>query len=101
MGLYNARRDLFTSKTASEITSETYWVGDARHISLFLDGSTQTVQGSQDEGRATAIGEATWSTLTRFVASTALLDIEPGFRWLRVQRSGSSGTAILNLQSLV
>lgn len=102
MGLYTLRRDLFTSKTSSEITSETMWVGDARQISLMLDGSTQTVLGCNQEGRTASLSDNTlnWSTLTRLVANRTLMDIEPGFRWLRVQRSGSSGTAILNLQNM-
>lgn len=103
MGFYSTRRDLFASKGASAITSETYWVGDARRISLMCDGSVQTVLACNQEGRSAVLSDDTlnWSTLTRMIASRNLMDIEPGFRWLRIQRSGSSGTAILELQQLV
>ena len=99
MGMYTVRRDLFATK-GSDVTSEVYWVGDARSISLQLDASVQTVRGSNDDGRSAAI--ANWSTLTVITdPDWAMLDIEPGFRWLQVQRSGSTGTALLQLQQLV
>lgn len=102
MGSYTVRRNIFQDQ-GSGLTSEIYWVGDSRHISLVLDGSTQTVLGCNQEGRSAALSMNTlnWSTLTRMVADRTLMDIAPGFRWLCVQRSGSSGTAILELQQLV
>ena len=102
MGTYTTRRNLFADQ-GSGLTSEVYWVGDARSISLALDGSVQTVLGCNQEGRDAALSMNTlnWSTLTRLVASGTLVDIEPGFRWLVTQRSGSSGTAILELQQLI
>ncbi len=102
MGSYTVRRDIFTDQ-GSGLTSEVYWVGDARSVSLMLDGSTQTVLGTNQEGRSAALSMNTlnWSTLTRMVADKTLMDIEPGFRWLCVQRSGSSGSATLELQQLV
>jgi hypothetical protein len=103
MGFYVARRDLYASKTASDVTSETYWIGDARSISLWLEGSATTseVQVSNDDGRIAVIAENTWSTLSTVIGTGSdMLDIEPGPRWLRVLRSGTS-SAVLNLQQLV
>jgi len=95
---FTARRDLYSGK-GSDVTSQVYWVGDAKSISLFLDGgSVQTVDGSNDDGRTSAIAERSWSTLTTLTPDATMLDIEPGFRWIRVLRSGSTGTAILELQ---
>jgi hypothetical protein len=102
MGFYTVRKDLFDN-AGSGLTSATYWVGDAQRISLMCDGSVQTVLGCNQEGRTASLSMNTlnWSTLTRMVASRALMDIQPGYRWLCVQRSGSSGTAILELQQFV
>ena len=36
MGHFTVRRDLYSSKTASDITSETYSVKDARSITFFI-----------------------------------------------------------------
>ena len=101
MGSYTVRKNLFEN-AGSGLTSAVYWVGDARRMSLMCDGSVQTVIATNQEGRDAALSMDTlnWSTLTRMVAQRALMDIEPGFRWLCVQRSGSSGTAILELQQL-
>jgi len=102
MGSYTVRKNLFEN-AGSGLTSAVYWVGDARSISLRLDGSTQTVLGTNQEGRDAALSMDTlnWSTLTRMVALATLMDIAPGFRWLCVQRSGSTGTAVLELQQMV
>ena len=90
MGLYTQRRDLYSSKTTSEITSETYWIGDADTVSLFVRGSpsTTSLQLSNAEGRAAAIGETEWSTVTTILGTGAdMLDVEGGSRWLRCLRS--------------
>ena len=84
------RRDLFAAKASSATQSEIYWVGDAISISLFLRGSpsTTTVQGSNADGRTSAIAEASWSDLTVVTSPEPdMLDIEPGFGWLRCIRS--------------
>jgi hypothetical protein len=86
--MFFARRDLFESKTtgaSSDVTSETYWIGDARAISLQLIGSAFTIQASNDEGRLAAI--ANWSNVTNLGAqavTSAPIVIEPGLSWLRV-----------------
>lgn len=102
MGFYATRKNLFEN-AGSGLTSAVFWVGDAQHLSLMCDGSVQTVLGCNQEGRDAALSMDTlnWSTLTRMIAQRALMNIEPGFRWLCVQRSGSSGTAILELQQFV
>ena len=90
MARYSLRRDLYTSKTASEITSEVVWVGDADEITAFLRGSpsTTTLQSSNANGRDESIAETSWSVLTTVISpSPDMLNIEPGFRWLRALRS--------------
>lgn len=90
MGFYSVLRDLYSSKTASEITSEVYWIGDAETFSLFLRGSpsTTTVQGSLADGRAAAIAEASWSNLTTVLSpSPDLVDVTPFSGWMRLLRS--------------
>jgi len=100
MAHYAIRRDLYEAK-GSDVTSEVYWVGDARSISMWLDASVITVQGTNQEGRDSAIDEDNWSLLTTLTdPDKEMLDIEPGFRWLRTLRSGSTGTAVLSLQQI-
>lgn len=94
---WHARRNLYESIAASGITSETYWVGDAGSISLQLIGSpsTTTVRGSNADGRSAAIGATEWSTITTVAAG--MYSIEPGFRWLQLQRSETT-SAWLSVQ---
>lgn len=97
MGLYTVRRDLYNSKTASEITSETVWVGDFNEMTLYIEGSasTTTVQGSNADGRDSAIPAASWSLLTRVITpGPDMLNIEPGFRWLRALRSETTAVVL-------
>ena len=101
---FSARRDLYGSKAASDITSETYYVGDADAISLFVRGSpsTTTLQGSNEDGRNVDIkntGAADWSTLSTVInPSPDMIDIEPGFAYLRATRSETT-ELILTLQN--
>ena len=87
------RRDLYASKAASGVTSETYRVIDAIELTLFLRGSpsTTTVQGSNADGRTVAISNTTtdWSNLTVVISPSPgdMLNIEPGFQYLRCLRS--------------
>ncbi len=85
-GFYTDLRDLYSSKTASEVTSETYWVGDAHAITLQVVGSpsTTTIQGSNDNGRDVAI--TNWQTIDT-LTSTDIYYVDPGFRWIRALRS--------------
>ena len=89
---HHVTRDLYGSKAASVITSETYHVASADEITLFLRGSpsTTTVQGTNAEGLETDLTNTTadWSTLTVVVApGPDLLNIEPGFTYIRCLRS--------------
>ena len=95
MGTY--RRDIYTSKAASDITSETVWVGDAETLTLFLRGSpsTTSVQMSLADGRSAAIPETSWSDVTQITSpSPDLIDIEPGGRWLRTLRSETTEVVV-------
>ena len=96
--LYTTHRDLYTSKTASEVTSEIAWVGDASSVNLFLDSaSVMTLQGHNGNGRDAALDANHWSTLTALTPTNAMLDVAVGFRWLRVLRGASSASAQLAL----
>jgi len=97
MGHFTARRDLYASKDASDVTSETYYVGDARSISLEIIGSpsTTTIQGSNADGRNVDITNTTaqWSTLSVVVGPAPdMIDIEAGYSWMRCQRSETTST---------
>jgi hypothetical protein len=90
MGFFS--RDLYASKAASIFTSEVYNVKDAAELTLFLRGSpsTTTVQGSNADGRLTDITNTTtdWSDLTVITSpSPDMLNIEPGFAYIRLIRS--------------
>ena len=90
MGLYTVQRDLYTSKAVSDITSEVHFVGDIKELTVFLRGSpsTTTIQGSNAEGFGTAIASTAWSALTTVISpSPDIVNIEPGWRFIRCQRS--------------
>jgi len=102
MGFYTARRDLYGSKAASDITSEVFRVADALAISIFVSGSpsTTTIQGSNADGRTTDIRNTTtdWSDLSAIVSpGPDLVDIATGFGYLRALRSETS-SVILHAQ---
>jgi len=90
MGSYTAYRSLYTSAAASAITSEVYWAGDFQELTVFLRGSpsTTTVMASNADGFGSAIPETSWSVLSTVISpSPDLINIEPGWRWIRCQRS--------------
>ena len=92
MGQYYVRRDLYESKAASAITSEVFNVKDAESISFFISGSpsTTTIQGSNADGRTTDITNTTadWSDLSTVISPAPdMIDIEPGFSYVRCLRS--------------
>lgn len=104
MGHFTVRRDLYTTKAASAITSETYYVGDGRSISIEIIGSpsTTTIQGSNQDGRTVDITNTTadWSDLSVVVAPAPdMIDIEAGFAYIRCLRSETT-SVWLNLQNL-
>jgi hypothetical protein len=90
------RKDLFAS--ISTATSLAGFVGDAEEMTVFLDIDSETtcvLQGSNATGFREAIPEAEWSTLTTVTSINAndLLNIEPGFRWLRGIRETESAAS--------
>lgn len=96
MGWY-ARRDLYesiaSSLATSGITSESYNVEgfyDPFTLQIVGSTSTTTVQGSNDNGRTAAI--TNWSTLTT-VINGGMVAVDPGFAWLRCQRSDGTSTS--------
>ena len=92
-----ARRDLYTSIAASGVTSETYNVEGMRNMTLQVVGanSITTIRGSNDDGRSAAI--TNWSTLT-CVIGEAMVEIDPGFRWIQLQRSATTNAILAGWQ---
>ena len=87
-------RDIYSSKTASEITSETIGVADIdENISVQLVGSpsTTTLQGSNDSGVEAV--PTNWSTISTVIGAQ-LITVEPGFRWLRALRSETTNVVV-------
>ena len=99
MGIY-ARRDLYesisSSLATSGMTSEVYNVEVFETLTLQMVGSIGTilVQGSNDNGRTSAI--ANWSTLTTD-RGPGIIYLEPGFAWIRSIRSDSSNPSSVML----
>lgn len=95
MGFWR-RRDIYVSKSASDVTSETYGVADIDgKISVQVIGvnSITTFQGSNATGYDVAIAEADWSGISTLIGA-GLIEIEPGFRWIRAQRSASTQVVV-------
>lgn len=87
------RNDLYDG--LSTITSTVYFVGDAEELTAFLDidsATTCVLQGSNAQGFRSTIAEDEWSTMTTMVgvSTNQLLNIEPGFRWIRGLRETAS-----------
>lgn len=87
------RSDLFEGH--SDVTGGPYFVGDAEEMTVFLGIASETtvvLEGSNAIGFRTAIGEGEWSNLTTIVASSSseILNIEPGFRWIRGVRESTT-----------
>lgn len=84
--------------SGSARTSNVCFVGDAEELTVFLDidsDTTATIQGSNAQGFREAIAEDDWSTLTTMANITAndLVNVEPGFRWIRgIRESASAGS---------
>lgn len=88
------RNDLY-SAVGSDLTSSIYFVGDAEELTIAFDVDSTTsveVHGSNAQGFRVAFVEDDWSTLTTVVSATVneILNIEPGFRWIRCVRESST-----------
>ena len=88
------RRDLFGT-VASDITSEVYFTGDAKEMTLDCvvpSATTLIFQATNQQGFREAFVEADWSTLTTVavVSANRIFNIEPGFRWFRCLRETAS-----------
>ena len=73
----------------SDMTSSAAFTGDYRTMTIQIDaiaGSMITIQGSNDDGFRSSI--ATWSNLTA-ITSAGMFTIDPGVRWIRVQRASA------------
>ena len=94
---WSVSRDLYTSKAASAVTSEIYntqGFQDTFTLQIIGSPSTTTVQGSNDDGREAE--PTNWSTIT--AVGAGIFGIEPGFRWLRCQRSETTNAFISGWQ---
>jgi len=93
------RQDLFAG--VSGLTSNVYFTGDAEEHTVQLiiaSATTPIIQGSNATGFREAIGTGDWSTLTTMVTTSAndLVNIEPGFRWIRgIRESAASWTQMV------
>jgi hypothetical protein len=87
------RSDLFGGVSGN--TSTIYLVADAAEMTLAIDvdsATSVTIQGSNAQGFRVAFVEDDWSTLTTVAGASEnqMLNIEPGFRWLRCIRESST-----------
>lgn len=84
------RSDLYED-VGSDVTSSTYFIGDAEELSAEIiigSASTTSIQLSNATGFRETISEDDWSTSTTVVSSADdMLNIEPGPRWLRAIRT--------------
>lgn len=92
------RTDLYAG-LGSAITSSVYYVPDAEELTAFLDVDSATtfiIQGSNADGVRSAIVEDEWSTLTTMavISTNQLVNIEPGFRWIRGLRETASTASL-------
>jgi len=97
------RSDLFASVSTSNITSAVYFVGDSEELTVALDIDSETtcvIQGSNAQGFREAIAAGDWSTLTTVasVAANDLLNVEPGFRWIRGLRETESNASWVKME---
>lgn len=91
------RNDIFAA-VGSDITSSTYFVGDAEELTASLDidsATTCVLQGSNATGFRESIAEDDWSTMTTMtgISANQLVNVEPGFRWIRGIRETASAAS--------
>ena len=86
MGFTVIKRDLFTT-APSDVTSETYWIGDSEQLSVQILGgasdSTTTIQFTNVDGRPIAIAEGDWSTDTTIIGQD-IFPVQTGACYIRV-----------------
>ena len=90
-----------SSAQTSTYTSNPFLVADAATLSVSVItaaavSSTVTIQGSNDDGLSASI--ANWSTVTG-VTAPGLYTIDPGARWLRVQRGSLDSATSVKFQT--
>lgn len=85
---YFVSRDLYTTKSASEVTSEVHDVRNARTLWLQTVGSpsTTTVQFSNDGG-------TTYSTATTIIGARSS-NFSVGQQYMRLQRSETTNAVV-------
>lgn len=97
--MYTQRHDMLGS-ASNATTSAAVLTADYRDMSLSIQTSTAsasnvTVQGSNAEGFAVAIPEASWSVLT-VIPAAGVQTVDPGIRWMRVVRDTIAVSAASN-----
>lgn len=101
MATYNYTKHYTLLGSSSNATQSTpVFVGDFRFMSISVESSTgsasrYTVQISDADGFGTAIREGEWSTGT-VLTSQGVQTVDPGIRWVRVQRDTISLSASSN-----
>ena len=98
---YSVRFDFFDGSSVQSTTtiSADYCVADLRQLSLSIltdatAAASFVVQASLDDGFTSAI--ANRSTITT-ITLAGTYTIDPGLRWLRVQRPSSESLSIVQL----
>lgn len=87
------RKDLF-GDVGSDLTSNPYLTADAAELTLDYDVDSATsfvIEASNAEGFRGFV-EDDWSNVTTIsgAAANGLVNIEPGFRWLRLIRESAA-----------
>ena len=88
--------------SSSSLTTGPWLVEDARTLSVSIVTASSTaanvIQMSDADGLTAAIPANSWSTVSS-IALQGTYIVEPGARWLRVLRSESSATIIIQYLS--
>lgn len=98
---YERHHVVFNSANSSTYTSNPVLTADAATLSLSWTtvsgtASRLTVQGSNDQGFTGAI--TNWSTITALTAQ-GFYTVDPGARWMRIQRHSEESQATTQLQT--
>ncbi len=92
-------KDLFED-VGSDLTSTTYFVGDAEDMTLqAVAGSATTIIVHASNDKGFSADPTSWSTITTVtaVATATIFDVDQGFRWLRCVRESAVSWTAANL----
>lgn len=93
--------DAWSNYTASVVTSNAYFVGDAYHVSWSLTSSSATasrwtVQGSNEDGFTATIDASSWQNVQGVTAQGVYgISTSSTPRWVRFQRNPSDSSSTI------